>query len=149
MVNIFVNGRLGADAEVRTNKDGSSMMTFNVAVDDFVKGNKTTTWLRVRNVNSLNQAQYLKKGQLVSINGVETVSTFINKAGETLISRDVLADRIEFIKTSNGKIDTIKENTVSSEVHSTTQDEDLMSCGTFQPQMAAASSSSNIDDLPF
>ena len=156
MVNIFVIGRLGADAEIRTKKDGSSMMTFNVAVDDFVNGTKTTTWLRVRNTNSLHQAQYLKKGSPVSISGVETVSTFVNKAGETLISRDVLADRIEFVKTNSGKTENTRETVVeeiaSSPISqvSSPSDEEMMSCGTFAPQMASATSAAmDDDDLPF
>lgn len=152
MVNIFFNGRLGADAEIRETKNGTSLMTFNVAVDDFVNGEKATTWIRVRSTQNLNKAPYLKKGSLVSVNGVETVSTFLNKAGETMISRDVLADRIEYVRVGNGNSSETAKESVVEPTTTSERREEIMTCGTLQPQVAmsqVSNQSEDIDDLPF
>ena len=46
MIHINFIGRLGADAEIKTLPNGSSLMIMNVATDEFSHGQKVTTWQR-------------------------------------------------------------------------------------------------------
>ena len=71
MIHTHVIGRVGKDAEVRKGKKGD-FMSMDIAVDNFVKGEQATTWVRVRSnrANHINLAQYLKKGKLLLVEGV-------------------------------------------------------------------------------
>ena len=149
MIQVNFNGRLGADAELRKSKEGKEFITFNVAVNEKRNGERKTTWMRVVSDNT-KITQYLKKGSLVFVSGNEDVNTFINKNGETLVSRDVRAHSIDFISIGLQNTD----NTNNTNNNSTTNSEESsMNCGTFKPQvpvMASASSNNdNDDDLPF
>jgi single-strand DNA-binding protein len=141
MVNINFVGRLGADAELKTStKSGKQFVKMRVATDEFKNGEKTTAWLNVMypNERGLKMAEYLKKGSAVSVFGVETVGLYESKAnGEMQVSRDVIADRVEFV--SLGKSgDTQSTDTVTD-------------TGTFQPTetVTVAAPSTTDDDLPF
>ena len=46
MVELTIIGRLGADAEIATSKEGRNYLKFNVAVDEAAKGEKSTSWFR-------------------------------------------------------------------------------------------------------
>lgn len=159
MVNVFFNGRLGADAEVRTSNDGVQFLTCSVAVNEYINGEEKTSWMRVRSREDrfIKLAQYLKKGSLVSVSGKENIGTFQGKSGETLFSRDVTAFNIQFIKAGNKN-----ENTDDKTQENTNEPTNAqISCGTFQPnqtttvtqQMVTVGSASldtdNDDDLPF
>lgn len=157
MVNVIFNGRLGADAEIRQNKNGVNYVTFNVAVHEFRDGEDKTTWLRVygREERFIKLAPHLKKGSLVSVNGKEHVSTFVDKNGNTQISREVTAFSVNFISVKNDSNDNNKATTTTvttptQAVTPVVNSQMEMSCGTLQPQMVSASSApSDYDDLPF
>ena len=145
MVNVNFIGRLGADAELRTSKGGKQYVAMRVATDEFRNGEKGTAWINVtyHGDRAIKMHDYLKKGSAVSVMGSETVGTYQNKNGETQVSRDVLADRVDFVnlgKSGDGQ---------ASETSTDT--------GTFKPKeqeaematAAAASTSDGADDLPF
>ena len=145
MVNVNFIGRLGADAELRTSKGGKQYVAMRVATDEFKNGEKGTAWINVtyHGDRAIKMHDYLKKGSAVSVMGSETVGTYQNKNGETQVSRDVLADRVDFVnlgKSGDGQ---------ASETSTDT--------GTFKPKeqeaematAAAASTSDGADDLPF
>ena len=46
MIHTHVIGRVGKDAEVRKGKKGD-FMSMDIAVENFVKGEQATTWVRV------------------------------------------------------------------------------------------------------
>ena len=46
MIHTHVIGRVGKDAEVKNGKKGD-FMSMDIAVDNFVKGEQATTWVRV------------------------------------------------------------------------------------------------------
>lgn len=155
MVNVIFNGRLGADAEVRQSKSGSQYVTFNVAVNEFRDKEEKTSWLRVfsHEDRHIKLAQHLKKGSFVSINGKEHVTTFVDKNGNTQISREVTAFNISFVgvgKTENtDSSKTTTNQTVVPTPTQTTNTQMEMSCGTLQPQFANVGTTVNEDDLPF
>lgn len=99
MIHINFIGRLGADAELKTLPNGSSLLSMNVATDEFSHGQKVTVWLRVVTANErmFKLKDYLTKGKMLNINGIETVSVYQTKNGTYAASREVTADRIEFV----------------------------------------------------
>jgi single-strand DNA-binding protein len=149
MIQVNFNGRLGADAESRKSKDGKDFITFSVAVNEKRNGERKTTWMRVVSDN-MKIAPYLKKGSLVFISGNEDVSTFTDKNGSTQVSRDVRAHSIDFIPVGNGESGNTesKASVVNQDLVPNSME---MSCGTLQPHMAMASTSTtdDSDDLPF
>lgn len=140
---IHVIGRLGADSELRTAKSGRQYVTMRVASDEFANGEKTTSWFSVTYTNerAVKIQEYLKKGSMVSIVGSETIRTYQSKTGETAFSRDILADRVEFVSSgsSNG------QNTENSASDATKAEPK-----TDEKEMAAATAAAtDVDDLPF
>ena len=81
-VKVHVIGRLGSDAEVRQTKTGKDFTSLTVAVDEFIKGEKATTWFNVVDFadSAKKRAEFLKKGSLVEIQGIETVRMYIQNA---------------------------------------------------------------------
>lgn len=154
MLNSNVIGRLGADAELKQTKNGKSFVSYRVASDDFVNGNKITQWVRVTDFTEKGNRllQYLKKGSLVNVSGILSVSQYqSNKDGSTMFSIDLNADRVDFI--SNGSGSTTTDETVVVQ-QATNKVEPIPSCGTLErptpiPTVASAVSSDAEDDLPF
>jgi single-strand DNA-binding protein len=141
MVNINFNGRLGADAELRTSKSGKQYVSMRVATDEFRNGEKSTAWLNVtyHGDRAIKIQPFLKKGSAVNVIGSETVGTYQDKNGETQISRDVLADRVDFLGLGGSG--------------STQSNETVTDTGKFkktdETEMATATASTSDDDLPF
>ena len=139
---VIVNfiGRLGADAELKTSKNGKQYVAMRVATDEFRNGEKSTAWLNVSYYaeKGTKMQEFLKKGSAVSVIGSETVGTYQSKNGETMVSRDVMADRVDFVNL--GKSGDTQSNDAVTET------------GTFKPkteEVAVAASTSSDDDLPF
>lgn len=103
MINVNFIGRLGADAEIRTSKANRQYVALRVATDEYRNGERTTSWVNVTYVGdrALKVAPFLKKGSQVFVMGTETVSTYRTRTDEIGISRDVMADRIEFVGSGN------------------------------------------------
>lgn len=139
---VIVNfiGRLGADAELKTSKNGKQYVAMRVATDEFRNGEKSTAWLNVSYYaeKGTKMQEFLKKGSAVNVIGVETVGTYQSKNGETMVSRDVMADRVDFVNL--GKSGDTQSNDAVTET------------GTFKPkteEVAVAAATSSDDDLPF
>ena len=143
MINVNFMGRLGADAELKTSKGGKQFVSMRIATDEFKNGEKGTAWINVSYYaeKGTKMLEFLKKGSAVSVLGVETVGTYQSKNGETLVSRDVIADRVDFVNLGKSG------DTQSSETVADT--------GTFKKKtneaetVAATAASSSEDDLPF
>lgn len=143
MINVNFNGRLGADAEIKTSaKSGKQYVAMRVATDEFRNGEKGTAWMNVtyHGDRAIKMQEYLKKGNAVTVMGVETVSTYQNRNGETMVSRDVIADRVEFVNL--GKSGETQSNDAVTDT------------GKFEPkataaEMATATAATDTDDLPF
>lgn len=143
MINVNFMGRLGADAELKTSKGGKQFVSMRIATDEFKNGERGTTWINVSYYaeKGTKMLEFLKKGSAVSVLGVETVGTYQSKNGETMVSRDVIADRVDFVNLGKSG------DTQSSETVADT--------GTFKKKaneaetVAATAVSSSEDDLPF
>ena len=141
MINVNFNGRLGADAEVRTSKNGKQYVSMRVATDEFKNGEKSTAWLNVtyHSERAIKMQPFLKKGSAISVIGSETVGTYQDKNGETQISRDILADRVDFLGLGGSG--------------STQSNETVTDTGKFkktdEAEMATATASTSDDDLTF
>jgi single-strand DNA-binding protein len=145
MINVNFMGRLGADAELKTSKGGKQFVSMRIATDEFKNGERGTAWINVSYYaeKGTKMLEFLKKGSAVSVLGVETVGTYQSKNGETMVSRDVLADRIEFVN-------------LGKSGESQSNDSAATDTGTFKPtangeEVAAASAAATTsdDDLPF
>jgi single-strand DNA-binding protein len=73
---ITLEGRAGADAEMRYFDSGNSVTSFNMAFDEFYKGEKKTNWIKVVIFGGEKTAkfaeyavQHIKKGSLVWVHG--------------------------------------------------------------------------------
>ena len=146
MVNVNFNGRLGADSEIKTSKGGKEYVAMRVATDEFKNNEKATAWINVtyHSERAIKMQPYLKKGSAVSVIGVETVGTYQDKNGETQISRDVLADRVDFLglgKSGDTQSDSAVTDTGKLKKQAKADKAELAT--------ATAAATSSDDDLPF
>lgn len=128
MIHTHVIGRVGKDAEVKNGKKGD-FISMDIAVDNFVKGEQTTTWLRVRSnrANHINLAQYLKKGKLLLVEGVlGEPEIWEDKQHVQHVQLSIVADSITFISTGKKKEEVKSEDTSTPPADApATSDEDL------------------------
>ena len=128
MIHTHVIGRVGKDAEVKNGKKGD-FISMDIAVDNFVKGEQTTTWLRVRSnrANHINLAQYLKKGKLLLVEGVlGEPEIWEDKQPVQHVQLSIVADSITFISTGKKKEEVKSEDTSTPPADApATSDEDL------------------------
>ena len=139
-VKVNVIGRLGADAEVREGKNGK-FVTFRVATDEYKNNTNETIWLSVSDFTprTLKLAEYLKKGKLIDVSGVESCRLYNDKNGQAQIARDILADRVEFV--SAGTSGNTSSTTESTATNVPTD------CGTLKPPTPQPSMASpSVDD---
>ena len=163
MIHLNVIGRLGVDAEIKTTKKGSQFVTFRVATDVFVDGETQTVWFNVRDFSErgLKMVEYLKKGRLVHVHGLETISLYTDSKGETKISRDITAYNIDLPRTGvSGGTTTetvatatpqttlvVETPTVNTPIDTVSME--TATCGTFRPSIATVPNAADVDDLPF
>lgn len=97
MNKITLTGRLAADAEIRNTKNGDAITGFRVASDVGFGDNKVTNWFACTIFGKRGEAlaQYLTKGQQVTVFGQLTLREWQNKDGVKQLSPDVRVDEIE------------------------------------------------------
>lgn len=106
MLNVNFIGRLGADAEEKVSTAGNHFLTLRVAVDGYVKKERTTDWVRVTYVGerATKMKEFLTKGRQVYVAGQARIDTYQTKNGDWTGSFDVIADRIDFVSSGgNGQ----------------------------------------------
>ena len=102
MNKITLIGNLTADPERRSTPSGTTVSTFNIAVDRrFAQqnGERITDYFRINAWSKLGDscATYLVKGKKVAVIGELQARTYEAKDGTTRMSLDVRADEIEFL----------------------------------------------------
>lgn len=147
MIYVSFNGRLGLDAEIKTDKSGKKYVCLHVATDEFKDGSTNTVWVTVCDYTYKTQrmAAALKKGCLVCVHGIESVGTYVTAQGDVRVNRIVASDRVDFVAASKPQQDVSSTPTAN--------------CGTFvdpstkQPAekviMPADTRTDAVDDLPF
>ena len=106
MKQILIVGHLVRDPEQRKTTDGVNMTSFTVAVNTRNKSVETTDYFRVTAWRYMAEhcARYLTKGSKVLVQGNLSAGLY-QSGGETRISLDVAADKVEFL-TSRERKDT-------------------------------------------
>lgn len=141
MIYSHIDGRLGADSELKTSKNGNQFVTMRIASNDYVNGENVTTWVRVvwTGERAIKMQEHMKKGSFVSVWGTLRTSLYDNKNGEKAISIDVLADRVDFVG-------------VGSSSSTTQSNESVTDTGSLKKQDAKVQEikdEGESDDLPF
>ena len=107
MVQIYFDGRLGKDAEVRILETGKKVLNLLVAASNYVKGEEKTLWFDVvcfdeATISAL--AAHLTKGRYIFIAGDYDENT-VEKNGKTFVNRNVRANTIKFLSSGAKKED--------------------------------------------
>jgi single-strand DNA-binding protein len=141
---VNVKGRLGADSELKTSKNGNKYVTMRIAENTYVNGENVTNWFRVTWIGDrANRMQeHMKKGSFVDVWGELRISSYDNKNGEKAISLDIMADRVDFISSGSGSTQT---NEATTETGTLKRQEEKVA------SVAATQEVKNdpTDDLPF
>ena len=95
MIQAFIAGNLGGDAEVKMLDGGDAVCTFTVACKVRVKKENVTQWVRCSVFGKRGEklAQYLTKGKPVAVTGALTVRAY-DKDGEARVSVDLRVEEI-------------------------------------------------------
>lgn len=82
MATLSATGRLGKDAVTKTVGD-SQITEFSVAVDQRIKGEKTTLWVKcgMWGAYGAKMAEYLTAGKVVEVSGEPFVRAYEGKSG--------------------------------------------------------------------
>ena len=150
MVNVEFIGRLGADSEVKTGKSGNQFLSFRVATDEYRNGKNEASWLNVvyTGERAIKMHQWLTKGKAVSVHGVENVGTYVDRNGQTQVSRDVMADRVDFVNVGgSGQTQSNSTTTTQGQANVAAPTNIAPPAGTMKPQETMPSKDE--DDLPF
>lgn len=107
---VVLIGRLTKEPEVKYIPDSQmAVATFTVAIDRPVRSGqeKKTDFPRITvfGRQAENCERFLAKGSLVGIQGRIQTGSYTNKDGQTIYTTDVIADRVEFLSTSDKKKD--------------------------------------------
>lgn len=96
MNSITFDGRLGRDAELRYTQAGEAILSFSVASDIGFGDRKTTNWFNcsVWGKRGESLAEYLKKGQQVTVYGQLTLRQYEGRDGSKQMSPDVRVNEI-------------------------------------------------------
>jgi single-strand DNA-binding protein len=107
---VLLIGRLGKDPEERTTAGGTRVSSFSLATDQFhgTNAEKTTEWHRVAAFGKSAELcnQYLKKGQLVCIEGSLQTRSWEKSPGEKRYFTEVVAHRVTFLGSKAGNSET-------------------------------------------
>ena len=102
MNSVVLIGRLVKDPDVRyTAGTQMAVANFTIAIDRYVKnGEKQTDFPRITvfGKQAENCEKFTSKGRLIAVQGRLQTGSYKNKAGETVYSTDVVADRVEFLE---------------------------------------------------
>lgn len=150
MVNVEFIGRLGADSEVKTGKSGNQFLSFRVATDEYRNGKNEASWLNVvyTGERAIKMHQWLTKGKAVSVHGVENVGTYVDRNGQTQVSRDVMADRVDFVNVGgSGQTQSNSATTTQGQANVASPTNIAPPAGTMKPQETTPTKDE--DDLPF
>lgn len=150
MVNVEFIGRLGADSEVKTGKSGNQFLSFRVATDEYRNGKNEASWLNVvyTGERAIKMHQWLTKGKAVSVHGVENVGTYVDRNGQVQVSRDVMADRVDFVNVGgSGQTQSNSATTTQGQANVAAPTNIAPPAGTMKPQETTPAKDE--DDLPF
>ncbi len=151
MLKCFFEGRLGADAELKTSRSGNQFYTMRVATDDFRDGENSTVWVRVVVSADRVGKMTFKKGSHVLVTGTLKASTYQTRTGESAVSLDVNADSIHYVKSSSNP-QSAEEAAANADTGKLEKKEEPAKAKPAKAEpvkVAAATTTTADDDLPF
>ena len=97
MNNLTITGRLARPATIHANAD-KTRANFTLAVDGYAADQ--VSWIPVTCFGRTAElvAEHTDKGHLVAIEGRITSGKYVNDEGVTIYTLDVIANRVEFLK---------------------------------------------------
>jgi len=102
---VEIQGFLGRDAEEKTFESGRTLVSMNVATSENYKNNKgewvtNTTWHNVSYWKNKKDedTSFLKKGELISIQGKLNTRKYTDKTGQDKYITEVVAHKMELVK---------------------------------------------------
>lgn len=136
-------GRLGADAELKTSKNGGQFVTMRVASNEFFGGENTTTWVSViwHGDRAVKMAEYMKKGSQVFVVGKPKATIYTTKSGEAAIDETIYADSVDFVGGGNSGSTASNSTTVTNAATDTGKFEKV--------EKEKQTKNEEKDDLPF
>lgn len=126
MVEIFIQGNLVKDAEVKQSQNGNKYVSLKVASNGFSKGEKRVDYYDITWFNySEKLIEWLKKGKPVTVVGDFHASASLGRDSKIYVQNDVVAHNVSFIDVTRGDGQQTAQNTRSNvvptqEVSSTT-----------------------------
>lgn len=98
---IILQGRLGADPELRTTPNGVEVCTVNIAVDRDRKdadGNRQSDWVTIQTWRGTAKflSQYFQKGHMILVEGRLQMRNYTDRDGNKRTAAEVVADNIYF-----------------------------------------------------
>lgn len=98
-------------------------MALDMAVDDYQKGENTTTWVRVKSSkeNHVKLSEYLTKGRLILVHGTLSSSIWEDKDGNSHVQLSIVADTIKFIHTGKKGAETNAASEANENIDSQVQ----------------------------
>jgi single-strand DNA-binding protein len=111
---VILVGRLTRDPETRMTTTGSAVASFTLAVDRPVRpseGQRTTDFIRIVAFNKLADfvRLYLKKGQLVLVEGELRINKWQSRDGANMTTPEIWARDIRFMEKKGAVEETIEE----------------------------------------
>jgi single-strand DNA-binding protein len=111
---VILVGRLTRDPETRMTTTGSAVASFTLAVDRPVRpseGQRTTDFIRIVAFNKLADfvRLYLKKGQLVLVEGELRINKWQSRDGANMTTPEIWARDIRFMEKKGAVEETVEE----------------------------------------
>jgi single-strand DNA-binding protein len=100
-----VTGHVGKDPQIKETRSGKPYATFSLATNEFIKGEKHTTWLNVtvfdeHKVKFVGQS--VRKGSALALVGSVKARAWQDQSGETVASLDLTLGWNSFIDLLGG-----------------------------------------------
>ena len=112
MQKLEIIGRLGGNPKVTTTKNGSFMLTFDVAASRRWRNKagvkqEVTTWYSCYAYHNAppKVSDYLNKGSLVFVSGQPGVNAYVDSAGAHKASITLLIDELELLDSSKSRVE--------------------------------------------
>lgn len=160
MQKIFLEGRLGRNAEVKESSNGNKFVRFTMAVN-WRKGSskdEKTTWYDVSSFNPAytgKLVEYLKSGTAVIVVGDIEPELREGKDGKTYLNMIVKANSIEFPRNGKKEDSTNTSTTKPNPTEKVTEDipDDQILCtseaSSIEDSTVTTATNNDDDDLPF
>lgn len=99
MKKIIITGNVGANPELRTDKNGNNFVTFSIGVSVGNKAKPKTDWVNVTCNGKLSElvTQFVVKGSKLLVEGFPGVNAYLSKQNEAMATLTVFANNIEFL----------------------------------------------------